>query len=104
MPIQVARAEPRGEARPPTTKCVSVDCLSLPSRLCATVDRCRAITQVGGFSKRWNVPPGPDVSIQAPRFHIENAHTRSEYTMNIFYIIGVVVVIILVASFLGLHA
>jgi hypothetical protein len=33
MPIQVARAEPRGEARPPTTKCVSVDCLSLPSRL-----------------------------------------------------------------------
>jgi hypothetical protein len=28
---------------------------------------------------------------------------RSEYTMNIFYIIGVVVVIIIVASFLGLH-
>jgi uncharacterized membrane protein YhaH (DUF805 family) len=29
---------------------------------------------------------------------------RSEYTMNIFYIIGVVVVIILVAGFFGLHA
>jgi hypothetical protein len=28
---------------------------------------------------------------------------RSEHTMNIFYIIGVVVVIIFVASFLGLH-
>jgi len=29
---------------------------------------------------------------------------RSEYTMNIFYIIGVVVVILFVAGFLGLHA
>jgi len=28
---------------------------------------------------------------------------KSEHTMNIFYIIGVVVVIIVVASFLGLH-
>jgi len=28
---------------------------------------------------------------------------ESEYTMNIFYIIGVVVVIIVVAGFLGLH-
>ena len=28
---------------------------------------------------------------------------KSEYTMNIFYIVGVVVVIIVVASFLGLH-
>jgi hypothetical protein len=27
----------------------------------------------------------------------------SEYTMNIFYIIGVVVVVIVVAGFLGLH-
>jgi len=27
----------------------------------------------------------------------------SEYTMNIFYIIGVVVVIVVVAGFLGLH-
>jgi hypothetical protein len=29
--------------------------------------------------------------------------SRSEYTMNIFYIIGVVVVIVVVAGFLGLH-
>jgi hypothetical protein len=28
---------------------------------------------------------------------------QSEYTMNIFYIIGVVVVIIFVAGFFGLH-
>jgi LPXTG-motif cell wall-anchored protein len=31
------------------------------------------------------------------------AHTGSEYNMNIFYIIGVVVVIIVIAGFLGLH-
>ena len=29
---------------------------------------------------------------------------QSEYPMNIFYIIGVIVVILFVASFLGLHA
>jgi hypothetical protein len=28
---------------------------------------------------------------------------RSEYNMNIFYIIGVVVVVLLVAGFFGLH-
>jgi hypothetical protein len=28
---------------------------------------------------------------------------RSEYSMNIFYIIGVVVVVLLVAGFFGLH-
>jgi hypothetical protein len=28
---------------------------------------------------------------------------QSEYKMNIFYIIGVVVVIVVVAGFLGLH-
>jgi hypothetical protein len=30
--------------------------------------------------------------------------TQSEYPMNIFYIIGVIVVILFVAGFLGLHA
>jgi hypothetical protein len=30
--------------------------------------------------------------------------SQPEYTMNIFYIIGVVVVVLFVASFLGLHA
>jgi hypothetical protein len=29
---------------------------------------------------------------------------ESEYTMNIFYIIGVVVVIVVVAGYFGLHA
>jgi uncharacterized membrane protein YhaH (DUF805 family) len=37
-------------------------------------------------------------------FILKSRIPRSEYTMNIFYIIGVVVVIIFVASFLGLHA
>jgi hypothetical protein len=30
--------------------------------------------------------------------------SQSEFTMNIFYIIGVVVVILFVAGFFGLHA
>jgi hypothetical protein len=29
---------------------------------------------------------------------------QSEYTMNIFYIIGVIVVVVFVAGFFGLHA
>jgi uncharacterized membrane protein YhaH (DUF805 family) len=29
--------------------------------------------------------------------------SRSEYTMNIFYIIGVIVVVVFVAGFFGLH-
>ena len=42
--------------------------------------------------------------IQAPRFILKSCISQSEYTMNIFYIIGVVVVIIFVAGFFGLHA
>jgi hypothetical protein len=30
--------------------------------------------------------------------------SQTEYTMNIFYIIGVIVVVIFVAGFFGLHA
>jgi hypothetical protein len=45
--------------------------------------------------------------IGAPRLPVEVAHNcvgvHSEYTMNIFYIIGVVVVVIVVAGFLGVH-
>jgi predicted nucleic acid-binding Zn ribbon protein len=37
-------------------------------------------------------------------FILESRMSRSEYTMNIFYIIGVVVVVIFVAGFFGLHA
>lgn len=36
-------------------------------------------------------------------FMMKTRILRSECTMNIFYIIGVVVVIIIVAGFLGLH-
>jgi hypothetical protein len=35
--------------------------------------------------------------------HVEVAHAFLECPMNIFYIIGVVVVVILVAGFLGVH-
>jgi hypothetical protein len=43
-------------------------------------------------------------SIGASFLHIEVAHVSTEFTMNIFYIIGVVVVILFVAGFFGLHA
>jgi hypothetical protein len=42
--------------------------------------------------------------VGAPCFLAENAHVSLEYTMNIFYIIGVIVVVLFVAGFLGLHA
>ena len=37
-------------------------------------------------------------------FILKTRIPRSEYTMNIFYIIGVVVVVIFIAGFFGLHA
>jgi Protein of unknown function (DUF3309) len=43
-------------------------------------------------------------SIGGGRFHDEIAMPLSEYTMNIFYIIGVIVVVLFVAGFFGLHA
>lgn len=57
-----------------------------------------AITEAEDRSERWNVPSGRGVPIP-----LKSRMPRSEYTMNIFYIIGVVVVIIVVAGFLGLH-
>jgi uncharacterized membrane protein YhaH (DUF805 family) len=59
---------------------------------------------VDGFQRMMerNVRPGRSYS-GARAFILKSRIPRSEYTMNIFYIIGVVVVIIFVASFLGLH-
>jgi hypothetical protein len=37
-------------------------------------------------------------------FILKSRLPRSEYTMNIFYIIGVIVVVLFVAGFFGLHA
>jgi hypothetical protein len=37
-------------------------------------------------------------------FLLKSRGHQSEYTMNIFYIIGVVVVVLFVAGFFGLHA
>jgi hypothetical protein len=51
-----------------------------------------------------NLLAARNVPVGAPRFHAEIAYGSLEYTMNIFYIIGVVVVVIFVAGFLGLRA
>jgi hypothetical protein len=40
-------------------------------------------------------------SVGGGRFHAEIAMPLSEYTMNIFYIIGVIVVVVVVAGFFG---
>jgi hypothetical protein len=37
-------------------------------------------------------------------FMLETRMSQSECTMNIFYIIGVIVVVLFVAGFFGLHA
>jgi len=37
-------------------------------------------------------------------FILKSRIPQSEYTMNIFYIIGVIVVVLFVAGFFGLHA
>jgi hypothetical protein len=37
-------------------------------------------------------------------FMLKSRMAQSEYTMNIFYIIGVIVVVLFVAGFFGLHA
>ena len=37
-------------------------------------------------------------------FILKSRMPQSEYTMNIFYIIGVIVVVLFVAGFFGLHA
>jgi hypothetical protein len=42
--------------------------------------------------------------VGAPRFHLKSRMPQSVYTMNIFYIIGVIVVVLFVAGFFGLHA
>jgi hypothetical protein len=43
-------------------------------------------------------------SVRAAWFHLKPRMSQTEYIMNIFYIIGVIVVIIFVAGFFGLHA
>lgn len=51
----------------------------------------------------WNLLAYANVRIEALCFHAEPHMPQPEYTMNIFYIIGVVVVILFVAGFLGLR-
>jgi hypothetical protein len=52
----------------------------------------------------WNILVDRDVSIGAPRVILKSRMPQPEYTMNIFYIIGVIVVVLFVAGFFGLHA
>jgi hypothetical protein len=52
----------------------------------------------------WNLLADRDVPVEAPCFHLKPRMPQSEYTMNIFYIIGVIVVVLFVAGFFGLHA
>ena len=52
----------------------------------------------GTYLQIWTFPVG------APCFHLKSRMPQSEYTMNIFYIIGVIVVVLFVAGFFGLHA
>jgi hypothetical protein len=51
----------------------------------------------------WNLTTDRDVPVEAPCFHLKSRMPRSEYTVNIFYIIGVIVVVLFVAGFFGLH-
>jgi hypothetical protein len=41
--------------------------------------------------------------LEVRHFILNSQRPQSEYTMNIFYIIGVVVVVLLVAGFFGLR-
>jgi hypothetical protein len=46
----------------------------------------------------------PNVFIWSNRYFIlRSRKSQSEHTMNIFYIIGVVVVVLVIAGYLGLH-
>jgi hypothetical protein len=68
------------------------------------------IAHIHRFLWRWLTPQAERLrvldigSIGGGRFHDEIAMPLSEYTMNIFYIIGVIVVVLFVAGFFGLHA
>jgi hypothetical protein len=56
------------------------------------------------FGGLWNILAVRDVSIERRAFMPKSRMPASEYTMNIFYIIGVIVVVVFVAGFFGLHA
>ena len=55
------------------------------------------------LSEIWNLRSTKAFPVGARCLQVENAHVFVEFTMNIFYVIGVVVVIVVVAGFLGVH-
>ena len=59
---------------------------------------------VEGLREIWNLPTYEGVpDLERRSFILKSRMPQSEYKMNIFYIIGVVVVILFVAGFFGLH-
>jgi hypothetical protein len=59
---------------------------------------------VDGSPNLRNILVGRDVLSERRAFILKSRMPQSEYTMNIFYIIGVIVVVLFVAGFFGLHA
>jgi hypothetical protein len=58
-----------------------------------------------GFRGLWNILGRPARFLLEHRaFMLKTRVSHSEFTMNIFYIIGVIVVVLFVAGFFGLHA
>jgi hypothetical protein len=95
-------------ARAPNVGLYEIDHLSLPPRPEMKIDVQRLI-DVGVSPRRTasvndgTYRPAQTLLLTGRPFILKSRIPRSEYTMNIFYIIGVVVVIIIVAGFFGLH-
>jgi hypothetical protein len=52
----------------------------------------------------WNLLADRTFLLERRDFMLKSRMPQSEYTMNIFYIVGVVVVVLFIAGFFGLHA
>ena len=63
-----------------------------------------AVMESGSFTAPRNLPSCPYVLyLNRSAFILKSHAPRSECAMSIFYIIGVVVVVLIVAGFFGLH-
>jgi hypothetical protein len=58
----------------------------------------------GTYLQTGTFPVGAPFLLERRAFMLKTRIPQSEYTMNIFYIIGVIVVVLFVAGFFGLHA
>ena len=79
---------------------VSIDCVSRHKTSCPSLpDGLRGLKEIQGTY----LPTGT-FPLERRAFMMKSRMSRSEYPMNIFYIIGVIVVVLFVAGFFGLHA